>query len=351
MSYTIGSCAANIPFKFGDRFELGNQADGSKPIVAIQQSIAELSETYELEELKVQTPVPPATTLALSVAQPVVPIASLLATIQGNTNYPQFQNQNFVDITDVYSFWMWFTGGVNQAGRLLKYRRVPTVDEDSYGITSSQQGSIGVAPPVYYTRFGSVLQVAPAPDNPYQFFVRMKLRHPYPVLGTFTPAILTPIVNASGQITGVTIVSPGIGYQPNIALSGGIPLVFSLPISGVLATGTAGTSAQGQISGTQITTNGSGYVSGNATVATGAMAQQIVFAPDSWQEIIEYAACLRLATWEGASEYIAMFDNILKSKGVDVAKAREVKSQMRRDETHNERSLSLRLGSPYTFAR
>ena len=74
----------------------------------------------------------------------------------GNLIYPQFQDQNFLDITDVYTFWMWFSGGVNQAGRTLKYRRVTTIDNYSYGLTSNTQGTIGLAPPVYYTRFGSV---------------------------------------------------------------------------------------------------------------------------------------------------------------------------------------------------
>src|SRR5262249_12789682 len=148
-SYTIGDCARNIPPKFGNRQDLSTIADGTKTITAVMEAIKELTETYEFEELKYQTPFPPATTLNLTAGNPVVPIGLLLGTIAGNTVYPQFQNQNFVDITDIYTFWLWFSGGVNQAGRTLKYRRVPTTDMYAYGITSNTQGVLGVAPPVY----------------------------------------------------------------------------------------------------------------------------------------------------------------------------------------------------------
>jgi hypothetical protein len=348
MSFNIASCVYNIPTKFGKRLNLANAADGSDTIVAIVQAIKTLTETYEFEELKYQTPVPPLTTLNLTAGQPVVSISALLATIPSNSaNYPQFQNQNIIDITDIYVFWMWFASGVNQAGRTLDYRRVPTVDQDSYGITSNTQGAIGTAPPVYFTRFGSVLQVGPAPDNNYQYFVRMKLRHPFPVTEPFVPAILTPTV-AGGAITGVSVSNGGTGYQASVT---NIPILFNTPVSGVAATGTATTNGSGVVTGVTVATGGSGYVASQATAQTMAIASQQVFVMDSWQEIIEYYACMNLATWEGAQEYVEMFDGILKSKGVDVQQAREARSQMRRDERHNSRALSLRLGSPYTFAR
>jgi hypothetical protein len=346
VSFSIGTCVTNIPFKFGNRLDLANAADGSKTIVALVQSIQELSETFEFEELKYQTPVPPATTLAMTTSQPVIPIAALLATIPGNTLYPQFQTQNILDITDIYTFWMWFSSGVNQAGRTLDYRRVPTVDQDSYGITSNTQGAIGIAPPTYFTRFGSVLQVGPAPDNPYQYFVRMKLRHPFPFNAPFSPATFTVTV-AGGAITSLSVASGGSGYLPSLS---NIPLTFNTPVGGVSATGTATSSAGGVITAAAIATGGSGYVSGQAFANTAAIASQQVFVMDSWQEIIEYAACFRLATWQGSVEYIEMFDNVLKSKGIDLAKAREAKAQMVRDEKHNTRALSLRLAGPYTYA-
>lgn len=182
MSYLIGDCVSGLPAKFDNRTDIGVTADGSIGTVAVSDAIRQLTETFEFEELKYQTPVPPAAPLSMVQGNPVITIGSLLATISGNTNFPQFQPiaAEFVDITDVYTFWMWFSGGVNQAGRALEYRRVTTIDTYSYGLTSNQSGQLGQAPPVYYTRYGSVLQVGPVPDQNYQFFVRPKLRHPFP---------------------------------------------------------------------------------------------------------------------------------------------------------------------------
>jgi hypothetical protein len=344
--YTVGTMVGEIPPKFGNRLDLYNYMDGSKPIVALRQTISELTETFEFEELKYITPVPPATTLAMSTSQPVIPIATLLATIQGNSVYPQFQNQNWLDITDVYDFWMWFSSGPNQAGRTLDYRRVPTVDQDSYGITSNTQGAVGTAPPTYYTRFGNVLQVGPSPDNPYQYFVRMKLRHPFPFNAPFAAATLTPVLTGNA-VSSVTVNAGGAGYLPSLTT---IPVVFNTPVNGTAAIGTATSNSSGVITAVAITSGGANYTVGNVFCGTAVVASQAVFVPDSWVEIIEYAACFRLATWEGAVDYIQMFDNVLKSKGIDLAKAREAKAQMIRDEKHNSRALSLRLGSPYTFA-
>src|SRR6476660_3485029 len=104
MSYTLGTCVPNLPAKFGNRQDLNTLADESKAITALQQSLQELTETYEFEELKYQTPIPPATTLALTASDPIVPISDLLATIPTNTAFPQFQGQNVVDITAIYTF-------------------------------------------------------------------------------------------------------------------------------------------------------------------------------------------------------------------------------------------------------
>src|SRR5579864_901713 len=346
--YTIGTCVGNLPGKFGNRRNLATLADGSIPIVALQQALSELTETYEFEELKYQTPIPPAVALGMTVGQPIVSIASLLATVPGNTAFPQFQDQNVVDITDVYTFWMWFSGGVNQAGRYLEYRRVTTVDSESFGITSSTQGAVGTAPPAVYTRFGSVLQVGPSPDQAYQFFVRVKLRHPVPLNGaqTFTPALLVATL-AGGIVTGVTILSGGSGYLPSPT----VPLTFSFSPNGSQAIGTIGTNAQGVITGAAtIVTGGSGYGTTPPSVATAAVASQVVFMPDSWQPKLEAMACRQIALFEGAEEYVALFENELQTRGVDLQKARESKPQMERDERHNTRQLSLRVSS-YTHAR
>jgi hypothetical protein len=350
MSYTLGTCVPNLPAKFGNRQDLNTLADGSKSITALMQSLQELTETYEFEELKYQTPIPPATTLALTASDPIVPISDLLATIPANTAFPQFQNQNVVDITDIYTFWMWFSAQVNQAGRTLEYRRITTIDMYTFGVTSLSQTSFGVAPPVYYSRFGNVLQVGPSPDQNYDFFVRMKLRHPFPVNGltTFSPANLTSNLTA-GVVTSVTVNSGGTGYLPSKT---DIPVVFDASPTGAIATGTATSNASGIITGITVTNGASGYVA-PPSVNTAAIAAQVVFAPDSWQEILEYSAVLRLALWEGASEYVAMFKAILFGDPKQPTKVGLVQArlpQMQRDEMHNSRALSLRVNS-YTFAR
>lgn len=344
--FIIGNCVANLPVKFGNRTNLANLSDGSVGVNAVMEAIKELTETYEFEELKYQTPVPPVSPLSMTAGQPVIPIATLLATIQTNALYPQFQNQNIVDLTDIYTFWMWFSGGVNQAGRTLKYRRIPTIDTYSYGITSNLAGQLGVAPPVYVSRFGNNLQVGPVPDSNYQYFVRMKVRHPFPVGGTtnFVPAVVTANLTG-GAVTSLTLVNPGKGYTPLQTL---IPLYFTASPNGTVATGTFNTNGAGFVISVSLVSGGTGYIAA-PTVGTSATAQQQVFMPDSWQEIVELCACQRLALWEGASEYISMFEGLLKTKGIDIAEARSRRAQMVRDELHNERSMSLQVGL-YTHA-
>jgi hypothetical protein len=259
MSFTIGDCVDGLPSKGAGRSNWGIVTDGSDAIAAVVQCIQELTESLELEELKYATPIPPSTSvLALTAGNPIVPISTLLGTIPGNAAYPQFQSQeNIYDITDVYTFWMWFAPGTNTAGRTLSYRRVTTVDMYTWGVTSNVQNNYGVAPPVYYTRFGSNLEVGPAPDQNYNYFVRVKLRHPFP---------------------------------------------------------------------------------------SSAFADQIVFAPDSWMEMIQYDAITKLSQNEGittGSVYSTAM-NFLKMRGADPASLRQM--QMLRDERHSSRSLSVRMG-------
>lgn len=265
MSYTLGQIVAGLPAKSGGRNNWGLTADGSLGIVAAQQAVMEITETAELEELKYQTPVPPLTgIMQMTAGTPVISIASILATIPGNTNYPQFQAvaANIVDITDVYTFWLWFQGGVGQSGRNLDFRVITALDMYTYGITSNNAGSYGTAPPVYYSRFGSNLQVGPAPDQNYFFFVRPKLRHPWP--------------------------SSSLSSAP-------------------------------------------------------------IFAPDSWQQIFQYAAVYQLAKDEGMTDqsFAVTALNFLKQRGMDPYTLRQV--QRLRDERHNSRSLSLRT-QVYTHA-
>ena len=265
MAYSLGDIVAGIPAKSGGRNNWGTVGDGSLGIVAAQQAVMEITETAELEELKYQTPVPPLTgILQMTAGTPVISIASILATIQNNTNYPQFQAVygNIFDITDIYTFWLWFQGGVGQSGRSLEFRVITALDMYTYGITSNNAGSYGTAPPVYYSRFGSNIQVGPAPDQAYYFFTRCKLRHPWPAAS---------------------------------------------------------------------------------------LANAPIFAPDSWQQIFQYAAVYQLAKDEGQTDqsYAKTALDFLKQRGMDPYTLRQV--QRLRDERHNSRSLSLRTQT-YTHA-
>lgn len=200
MGYTLGQIVSGIPAKSGGRQNWGTTADGSLGMVAAQQVVAEITESAELEELKYQTPIPPLTPLILTAGSPIVPIATILGTIAANTAYPQFQGiaPEFVDVTDQYDSWIWFTGGgyqpgaVNQSGRILKYRRVPAVDMYTFGVTSSNQTSYGVAPPVYFTRFNQNFIVGPSPNAAYSYFFRVKLRHPWPASSLAAGTIFAP---------------------------------------------------------------------------------------------------------------------------------------------------------------
>lgn len=263
MPYTLGDIVTGLPAKGGGRDNWGVTADNSLGINAAQQAVQEITETAELEELKYQTPIPPLTAIQMTAGNPVIPITTILATIAGNTNYPQFQSiaAQITDITDVWAFWIWFQGGVNQSGRLLKYRRIPAVDMYTYGVTSSNQQSFGVAPPVYYSRFGKVLQVGPAPDQSYFYFTRTQLRHPFPL---------------------------------------------------------------------------------------SSLAAATIFAPDSWKEIFQRAAIVKLAMDEGIQDTSIYKTNVdfLEKRGMAPWQLRTL--QMQRDERKNERALSLR-SEVYTF--
>jgi hypothetical protein len=268
--YTLGQIVVGLPAKSGGRNNWGVTSDNSLGMVAAMQVIDEITETAELEELKYQTPVPPLTPLSLTVGNPIVPISTLLGSIAGNTNYPQFQayGSNFVDITDQYDGWLWFQGSgfqpnaVNQSGRIIEYRRVPAVDMYTYGVTSNTQTSYGTAPSVYYTRFNQNFQLGPSPDQAYPYFFRLKLRQFF-------------------------------------------------------------------------------FATAQATTP--------IFAPSTWMQIFQYAAVLQLAKDEGISDasFVKTANDFMTSRGMDMYNLRQV--QMKRDERHNQRSLSLRT-SRYTHA-
>ena len=199
MSFLLSDIVSGLPAKGGGRQNWGLTADGSLGINAGVEAVLAIGESAELEELKYQTPIPPAVPLQMSVGNPFIPIATILGTIATNTNFPNFQTYGglFTDVTDQYDGWIWFSGNglpvsaTNQSGRVLKYRRVPAVDMYTYGV-SSNTNTIGIAPPAYYTRFGPYFQVGPAPNQAYSYFFRVKLKQPFPASGLASMPIFAP---------------------------------------------------------------------------------------------------------------------------------------------------------------
>lgn len=237
--------------KFGGRTNFGPAASTSALYVtAVQQAIQEFTETIEFEELKVISPIVP-----LNQGVGIYSISQFIP-----------PNQLTWDITDILDWGYWLTpSSQNGPFRIIKYRRIPTVDLYQFGTTAP-------APPVYFSRFGSPwgisgagseLMLGPIPDNLYLSFMRFKARHP---------------------------------FTTN---------VYDSPI----------------------------------------------YLPDSWQEIIEYAACLRLAINEGSEKYTTIFRTMLFGDPKDptnpgLLNAR--RKQMERDANHNERQITVVL-STYSY--
>jgi hypothetical protein len=244
----IQSLYQGIVNKFGGRTNFGPAASSvALYVTAAQQAIQELTETIEFEELKT-----------------ISPIVSLSYGV-GTYSISQFipSGQLTWDLTDIYDWGYWLTPG-SQVGpfRIIKYRRIPTVDMYQFGTTAP-------APPVYFSRFGSPwgisgagseLVLGPIPDNNYFSFMRFKSRHP------FTSTI------------------------------------YDSPI----------------------------------------------YVPDSWQEILEYATCLRLAINEGSEKYVTIFRTMLFGDPRDptnVGLLNSRKKQMERDANHNEWQISVTVNT------
>lgn len=81
-------------------------------------------------------------------------------------------------------------------------------------------------------------------------------------------------------------------------------------------------------------------------------ANQPIYMPPTWQEVVEYDAARRLALNEGAFDYATNFYKALNGdpKTGEPGLLKGLIPQMERDETMNERQLSLAM-SRYTFGR
>ena len=170
---TVGSLVPSVFSKFGNRQDYNQTGDGTPTVVAILESVAELTETYEFEELKFRSPV-----------------GNL---VQGQSEYsiPSLISGNPIqatDITKLFTITFWFEGQVN-AVRNLKYRRIPTVVMYAFGLGGS--GNIET-PPIYWSRYNSDISLAPAPDQDYFYFIIGQLRHPNPTTSQASQLIYMP---------------------------------------------------------------------------------------------------------------------------------------------------------------
>lgn len=170
---SVGSLVPSVVAKFGNRQDLNSDADGSPAVVAILESVAELTETYEFEELKYRSPVG-----NLVFGQSEYAIPDLIA---GNPI-------SATDLTKMFTINFWFEGQVN-AVRELKYRRYPTVVMYAFGLGG--QSNIDT-PPIYWSRYNSNISLAPAPDKNYYYFIMMQLRHPTPTSSQSSQLIYMP---------------------------------------------------------------------------------------------------------------------------------------------------------------
>lgn len=243
----ISDLYQGIVNKFGGRQNLGPQTSATALYAtAARDAIRELTENNEFEELKIPSPIVP-----IQYGVSMYSISSFIPVPQSG--------QGAYDIADTFDWGFWLNPGqTNGPFRILKQRRIPTVNQYQFGTTAP-------APPIYFSRFGSPIGIAgagnelilgPTPDNLYQSIMFFRLRHPF----------LTPI--------------------------------YTSPI----------------------------------------------YLPDTWQEIIEYSACLRMAINEGSEKYIsifriALFGDPRQPDLPGLLKARRM--QMERDANHNERQISV----------
>lgn len=170
---TVASLVPSVVQKCGNRQDVNSTADNSPAVVAILESVSELTETYEFEELKFRSPVG-----NLVQGQSEYPLSFL---ISGNPIQA-------TDITRLFTITFWFEGQTN-AVRNLKYRRIPTVVMYAFGLGGS--GNIET-PPIYWSRYNNNISLAPAPDEDYFYFIIGQLRHPNPTSNQGAQLIYMP---------------------------------------------------------------------------------------------------------------------------------------------------------------
>lgn len=171
---TVASLVPSVVSKFGNRQDYNQTADGTPTVTAILESVSELTETYEFEELKFRSPVS-----QLVQGQSEYPISSLIAD----------NPINATDLTRMFTITFWFEGET-AAVRNMKYRRYPTVVMYAFGLGGD--GNIET-PPIYWSRYNSNISMAPAPDQNYNYFIMSQLRHPFPTTSQAGQLIYMPV--------------------------------------------------------------------------------------------------------------------------------------------------------------
>lgn len=149
MPRTIGDLIPGTNSKLGNRTDLVDRIP-----FWLRDALLELTESYAFEELRVTGP-----QVALS-----VPAANQQAT------YPLylFMNPGDLNMTQVIAVSYFVNYPSNNVIRELDYR-VPAV-VDSLGCYQSI--------PVYWTRLGNTITVAPPPQQPYTMWFRYQRQHP-----------------------------------------------------------------------------------------------------------------------------------------------------------------------------
>ena len=146
---TIGDLISGVNAKLGNRTDLTDRIP-----YWLRAAILELTETNEFEELRTTGPTVNLTVPANN-TQAVYPLTF-------------FKNPGDANINTVVAFSYFVDYPSNNVIRELDYR-VPAVI-DSLGTYQSI--------PIYWTRFGSSIILAPPPNQPYAAFLRYQREHP-----------------------------------------------------------------------------------------------------------------------------------------------------------------------------
>lgn len=142
---TIGDLIPNVISKLSNRTVPAN-----KCVKWIQDAVKDITASFPFTELQVTGP-----TLQLTIGQPEYLKRAFL-------------NANDIDATNIDSFFLYISGS-SGTGYPLKYRTIPTV-EAMMKIAGQ---------PVYWSRHGAFIYVAPMPSVAYYVFQRYQQRHPF----------------------------------------------------------------------------------------------------------------------------------------------------------------------------